>query len=109
MGMSSRTALNRWILFSVLMLWGGFKPSAMLGQQPGPTPTARVGDDVIRINTDVVQTDVVVLDRAGRFVEGLQREQFELRVDSRPQTISFFDLIISGSAALLLFRMRARR
>jgi VWFA-related protein len=75
-------------------------PAAMMGQQPSPAPTPiDPRDDVIRINTDLVQTDVVVLDRAGRFVEGLQREQFELRVDNKPQTISFLDLITSGSAA----------
>ncbi|MGH9872416.1 MAG: VWA domain-containing protein [Pyrinomonadaceae bacterium] len=71
-----------------------------LAQQPSPTPIpADQRDDVIRINTDLVQTDVVVLDRTGRFVEGLQRDQFELRVDNKPQTISFFDLIQGGSAA----------
>jgi VWFA-related protein len=99
--MFSRTDLNRrWILLCGLILWAGLMPAAMRAQQPSPAPTPNEPrDDVIRINTDLVQTDVVVMDRAGRFVEGLQREQFELRVDNKPQTISFFDLITSGSAA----------
>jgi len=46
--------------------------------------SAEQDDDVIRINTDLVQTDIVVLDRQGRFVDGLKREQFELRVDDKP-------------------------
>jgi VWFA-related protein len=69
------------------------------GQQPSQTPAAEKDDDVIRINTDLVQTDVVVLDRQGRFVDGLQRDQFELRVDTQPQTISFFERIMAGTLA----------
>ena len=56
-------------------------------------------DDVIRINTELVQTDIVVLDRQGRFVDGLKKEQFELRVDDKPQTISFFEHVFTGSSA----------
>jgi VWFA-related protein len=56
-------------------------------------------DDVVRINTELVQTDVMVFDKAGRFVEGLQKDQFELLVDGKPQPISFFDLIKAGSAS----------
>jgi len=98
--MNSPTTPNRCLLFCAVVLSAGLMPSAILGQQasPAPTPSA-TRDDVIRINTDLVQTDVVVLDRAGRFVEGLQREQFELRVDKKPQTISFFDLVTNGSPA----------
>lgn len=66
-------------------------------QDRQPTPDEQT-DDVIRINTELVQTGVLVFDRAGRFVDGLQREQFELKVDGKPQPISFFDLIKTGSA-----------
>jgi VWFA-related protein len=54
--------------------------------------------DVVRVNTELVQTDVLVLDKQGRFVNNLQREQFELRVDGKPQPISFFERIVAGSA-----------
>jgi len=33
--------------------------------------------DVVRTNTELVQTAVTVVDKKGHFVEGLQREQFE--------------------------------
>jgi VWFA-related protein len=98
--MNSTTTPNRYLLFCAVVLSAGLMPSAIMGQQASPAPTPpETRDDVIRINTDLAQTDVVVLDRAGRFVEGLQREQFELRVDKQPQTISFFDLVTSGSPA----------
>lgn len=54
-------------------------------------------DDVVRVKTELVQTDVSVVDRQGRFVEGLQAEQFELRVDGKPKPISFFERVKTGS------------
>jgi VWFA-related protein len=56
-------------------------------------------DDVVRISTELVQTDVTVLDKEGRFVDGLKPEQFELSVDGKPQTISFFERVVSGTAS----------
>jgi len=53
-------------------------------------------DDVIRVNTELVQTDVMVFDKQGRFVDGLKAEQFDLKVDKKPQTISFFERVTSG-------------
>lgn len=64
-----------------------------LGQQ-----TATPQDtDVLRINTDLVQSALTVLDKKGNFVDGLQREQFELVVDGKPRAISFFERIAAGS------------
>src|SRR2546423_7961247 len=53
-------------------------------------------DDVIRVNTELVQTDVMVFDKQGRFVDGLKAEQFELKIDKKPQTISFFERVTSA-------------
>lgn len=50
-------------------------------------------DEVLRVKTDLVQTDVRVFDKEGRFVEGLQREQFELKIDGKAQPISFFEQV----------------
>lgn len=61
-------------------------------------PSAQEADDVLRIKTELVQTGVLVLDKQGRFVDNLKREQFELRVDGKPQAISFFERVRTGSA-----------
>ena len=62
-------------------------------QQPkDPQP-----EDVLRINTDLIQTGVTVVDSRGNFVNGLKREQFELIVEGKPQTISFFEQVVAGS------------
>jgi VWFA-related protein len=45
-----------------------------------------------------VQTAVTVLDKKGNFVEGLQRDQFELMVDGKPRPVTFFERVASGSA-----------
>ena len=55
--------------------------------------------DVVRITTELVQTDVTVFDKQGRFVDGLKPEQFELLVDGKPQSIAFFERIAAGSRA----------
>src|SRR6266540_6070757 len=72
--------------------------SAMLGQtRQKPTPIEQA-EDVLRINTELVQTDVMVFDKQGHFVNGLRAGDFELRIDGKSQPISFFDLVSTGSA-----------
>src|SRR5258705_4229315 len=53
-------------------------------------------DDVVRIRTELVQTAVAVFDKQGRFVDNLRTEDFELRIDGKPQPIQFFDRVING-------------
>jgi VWFA-related protein len=68
--------------------------ASVRGQQTQPPPKDM---DVIRVRTDLVQTGVMVFDKQGRFVDGLQREQFELTVDGVQQPISFFGQVKSGT------------
>src|SRR6188474_1420923 len=65
--------------------------------QTTPTPTPRSQDDVVRVYTELVQTDVMVFDRQGKFVNDLKREDFELRIDGKPRPIEAFELITAGS------------
>jgi len=55
-------------------------------------------DDVLRTNTDLVQTYITVIDKKGHFVDGLAREQFQLLVDGQPRPISSFERVAAGSA-----------
>ncbi|MET0647875.1 MAG: VWA domain-containing protein [Pyrinomonadaceae bacterium] len=50
-------------------------------------------EDVVRVETELVQTDVMVFDKSGKFVDGLTREQFELRVDGRAVPLAFFERV----------------
>ena len=88
-------------------------PNFARGQQPSlPVPATRpapapqapslpanMPDSVFHFTTELVQTDVIVLDRKGRFVDNLQRGQFELRLDGKPQRISFFERVQAGPVA----------
>jgi hypothetical protein len=62
-------------------------------QQPTQTPS----DDVVRTNVELVQTAITVVDKNGKFVEGLNRGNFELLIDGKPRSIDFFERITSGS------------
>lgn len=54
-------------------------------------------DDVLRVYTELVQTDVMVFDKQGKFVPGLTKEDFELRIDGKPKPIEFFERVTAGS------------
>src|SRR5215831_11135504 len=54
-------------------------------------------DDVVRVNTDLVQTDLMVFDKQGNFIDGLKRDQLVLKIEGKPREVSFFDRIAAGS------------
>src|SRR5579885_674510 len=53
--------------------------------------TQQKPEDVVRVETELVQTDVTVFDRDGKFVAGLRPEQFEVKVDGRVVPVAFFE------------------
>jgi VWFA-related protein len=65
----------------------------------GQTPERGRQDktDVLRVYTELVQTDAMVFDKQGRFVDGLKKEDFELRIDGQPKPIDFFERVTAGS------------
>lgn len=87
-------------LFACLILFpavvfGQTKPDQKPEQKPDPSGDAQ---DVIKFETSLVQTDVMVFDKKGRFVEGLKPEQFQLKINNNPREISFFEAVKSGTA-----------
>ena len=84
-----------------ILLKAGLCVGALLSQvsAQAQTPTKQTQpDDVIRVNTELVQTGVMVFDKQGHFVDGLRREQFELSVEGKPQPISFFEQVKAGTS-----------
>ena len=61
-------------------------------QQPSKEQT-----EVVRVYTELVQTDVTVFDKDGRFKNDLQREDFELKIDGKVKPIAFFERITAGT------------
>ena len=80
----------RVLLFDLILLAFIFCP-ASAQQEKGNNQR----DDILRINTELVQTGVTVFDKKGRFVDGLQKQDFELRVDGRVIQVSFFESVIA--------------
>jgi VWFA-related protein len=74
-------------------IYGQTKP-----EQKPPEPPRSEPDDVIKFDTSLVQTDVMVFDKNGRFVEGLKPEQFQLKINNTQREISFFEAIKPGAA-----------
>jgi VWFA-related protein len=70
--------------------------SSPLSGQTNQNRTQAQGE-VIRVFTELVQTDVMVFDKQGRVVNGLQREDFQLKIDGKPRPIEFFEPVTAGS------------
>jgi VWFA-related protein len=101
-------ATSRVTSILVLVLFLFTQIPATSGQTQNQPPDQ---DEVISVRSELVQASVTVLDKQGRFVDGLQREQFELRVDGKPQPISFFERVgagTSGEEALRAARGKSR-
>src|SRR6185437_14256058 len=89
-----------WILFTALiLLFVACAAASAQTTQPTPTPPPqKPSDDVVRVYTELVQTDVMVFDKQGHFVDGLTRDNFELRIDGKPRQIEAFEKITAGSS-----------
>ena len=84
-----------WLLLLFLLItWSAAQAQTA---QSSPSPTPKPQDDVVRVYTELVQTDVMVFDRAGKFVNGLTADNFELRIDGKPRPIQAFEQITAGS------------
>lgn len=63
-------------------------------------------DDVVRVETTLVPLDVLALDKQGRIVRGLSKEDFLVVEDGQPQTVTTFalgdDLSRSRSIVLII-------
>lgn len=90
----NQSARQRQLLASCLTALIVFTGGSASAQEPSK-PQA---DDVLRVNAELVQTAITVVDKNGRFVDGLDRAQFELTVDGKPRPISFFERVTAGSA-----------
>jgi len=67
------------LLLSVL-LTGLVSCQQVFAQRKTQKPQQEQADDVVRVKTELVQTDITVVDKRGRFVDGLRADDFELLV-----------------------------
>lgn len=69
----------------------GSTPATAPAAVPEPSAEEVSEGDVIRINTSFVTVPVSVLDRQGRFIPGLNREDFKVFENGVEQPIAFFE------------------
>lgn len=65
--------------------------SGLVGAQQQPTSPGKTG--TFRSSTSLVEVDVIVKDKDGRFVSGLTAEDFEVLEEGTPQPIQHFYLV----------------
>src|SRR5581483_10318623 len=44
-------------------------------------------EDVVRVNTELVQTNFMVFDKQGNFIDNLKKDQLVLKIDGKPREI----------------------
>jgi len=82
-------------------------PPVLVGgkNRPAPTPTPTTsGDDneVIKIETNIVTLPVSVLDRDGRFISGLGKNDFKIFEDGTEQKVEYFQSVEQPFSVILL-------
>ena len=70
--------------------WNAEKNAAEMSSEKQNTGSDE--EDVIRIDTSLVSSDLLVLDRQGQRVSGLTAEDFTIAEDGAPQTVGHFSI-----------------
>ena len=85
------------------------RPPVLLGdpsaKRPAPTSTPEKtddGDDVIKIETNLITMPVSVLDRDGRFVSGLQQNDFRIFENGIEQKVDYFQSVEQPFTVILM-------
>ena len=82
------------------------RPPVLIGDSKTPTTntteTAIEDDEIIKVETNLVTIPVTVLDRDGRFVSGLQQNDFQIFEDGTQQKIEYFASVEQPFTVVLL-------
>lgn len=75
-------------------------------EKTAPAKTREDTEDVIRVETQLIATDVLVVDRQGQAVTGLTKDDFVIMEEGQPQPIGHFslgsDLSVPKSIVLII-------
>ncbi len=86
----------------------GDRPPVLLNDRrsssTNPTPTPPPGEDseVIRVETSLVTMPVSVLDRDGRFISGLQKQDFKIYENGTEQKVEYFQSVEQPFSVVIL-------
>lgn len=72
-------------------------------QDPGPAAPEEVdAGDIIRVSTNLVTIPVSVMDRDGRYIPNLQKEEFRIWEDNIEQEVAFFQSVDKPFSVVLM-------
>ena len=82
---------------AAFLVFFGFLTINVSAQNPQPTPPEQTTDDadVVRISSDLVLIDALVLDKSGKQVTDLTADDFEILQDGKTQKITNFTYVNS--------------
>lgn len=87
------------------LTWDPIRKTSVETKQPGQRSTADE-DDVVRIETNLVTCDILIVDRQGNPVENLTADDFSISEDGQPQQVGHFrrgdNTSISRSIVLII-------
>lgn len=86
----NKTSLNKSLTLCLLNLLILTQTGIVRAQQSGTGQSDQ--DEVIKVETALVQLRAVVTNRKGEIVDNLRQEDFEVFEDGKPQAINFFSL-----------------
>jgi VWFA-related protein len=71
-----------------------FLTVSVLAQQPIKSPTPNIAeDDVLRVETKLIQVDAIVKDKNGKVVTDLQKNDFEIVENGQPRAVDYSSFI----------------
>jgi VWFA-related protein len=88
-----KSLLYKTLLISLLAFGFSLNSNA---QTARPSPVQQ--DEVLKIDTELVRTGFSVVDKDGKFVGGITKNQIELRIDGKPKEIESFERVKAGTA-----------
>jgi VWFA-related protein len=87
--------MKRLLALSIVMV---FCTQMVLTQTPQKPPQEPIPEDIIRITTQLVQTDVVVTDKNDQIIKDLKLEDFEVYDNGKKQDLRFMEFVGIDSA-----------
>lgn len=81
-----------WVALSSLLILSALAAGQFAQNPPNRTQEQQAKEEQLRVETQIVQIDVVVADKAGKLVADLRREDFQLFEDGKPQELAFFSV-----------------